>query len=501
MRCKACGGYVPDWANYCPMCGAALCGGEAATGAAAASPDETVAVQGMAAVATAMSSGAEADWCEETARAVEEAEAAREAMASLDAPLVDFDLGAREQTVRTYIYEGYNRAAAARGDEEPAELTRVLPMNEVHGTMPIVVRSHAPEQSEPLRPVPVEETVVWPLATMADAADNQHDEQKHSESHSHKHPIRGILHSMTAHQPKGSCMSTETTIGKGGMTATVSSKGAELQSLKLNGNEYLWQADPAFWGKHAPVLFPIVGSLRNDEATCSQGTCHMARHGLARINEHQLVGVSEDGASVTYEFTDSAETREAFPYRFKFNMTYAITGDNQLTQTFKVTNTGDVDLPFSVGGHPAFNVPAPGAGNEAFEDYALKFTEPWTCNSPKIAEGGLADTEDTYVSVNNTDTVMLERESFANDAIVLDHVPGNTLTLLGTKSGHGVRVDFPGFDYIGVWSTGEAPFVALEPWTGHSTLTTEDDVLEHKRNITVIAPGESDERSFVITLL
>ena len=196
MRCKACGGYVPDWANYCPMCGAALCGGEAATGAAAASPDETVAVQGMAAVATAMSSGTEADWCEETARAVEEAEAAREAMASLDAPLVDFDLGAREQTVRTYIYEGYNRAAAARGDEEPAELTRVLPMNEVHGTMPIVVRSHAPEQSEPLRPVPVEETVVWPLATMADSSDNQHDEQKHSESHSHKHPIRGILHSI-----------------------------------------------------------------------------------------------------------------------------------------------------------------------------------------------------------------------------------------------------------------------------------------------------------------
>ena len=69
------------------------------------------------------------------------------------------------------------------------------------------------------------------------------------------------------------------------------------------------------------------------------------------------MGVSEDGASVTYEFTDSAETREAFPYRFKLNMTYAITGDNQLTQTFKVTNTGDVDLPFSVGGHPAFNVP------------------------------------------------------------------------------------------------------------------------------------------------
>ena len=487
------------------MCGVALQGGEAAMGAAAASPDETVAVPGMVAVATAMASGTEADWCEETARAVEEAEAAREAMASLDAPLADFDLGAREQTVRTYIYESYDRDRVRYmtdpAEDGPADFTRVLPMNEVQGTMPVVVRPHMPEREEPEQPLPVAKTTVWSLASMAEPADEGGVDEDPSDSQDHKHPIRGILHSMTAHQPKGSCMSTETTISKGGMTATVSSKGAELQSLKLNGNEYLWQADPAFWGKHAPVLFPIVGSLRNNEATCSQGACHMARHGLARINEHQLVGVSEDGASVTYEFCDTAETREAYPYRFKLNMTYAITGDNQLTQTFKVTNTGDVDLPFSVGGHPAFNVPAPGAGDEVFEDYALKFAEPWTCNSPKIAEGGLADEDDAYVSVDNTDTVMLTRESFANDAIVLDHVPGNTLTLLGTKSGHGVRVDFPGFDYIGVWSMGEAPFVALEPWTGHSTLTTEDDVLEHKRNITVIAPGESDERSFVITLL
>ena len=299
-------------------------------------------------------------------------------------------------------------------------------------------------------------------------------------------------------------MSQITTISKGGLTASVDSMGAQLTSLNLDGREYLWQADPAFWGKHAPILFPIVGSIRNDEATCSQGTCHMPRHGLARINEHKLVGVSEDGSSVTYEFTDNAETLAAYPYHFKLNMTYAITGPATLTQTFTVTNTGDVDLPFSVGGHPAFNVPAPGAAEEgeAFEDYELKFTKPWSCTSPKIAEGGLATYEDSYVSVDNTDTVPLTHDSFKFDAIVLDHVPDNTLTLLGTKSGRGVKVEFPGFNYIGVWSPSNgAPFVALEPWTGHATLTSEDDVLEHKRDITILAPGAVDERSFTITLL
>ena len=120
---------------------------------------------------------------------------------------------------------------------------------------------------------------------------------------------------------------SNTTISKGGLSATISSKGAELTSLALDGREYLWQADPTFWGKHAPVLFPIVGSLRGDEAESAQGTCRMPRHGLARINEHRVAGVAEDGSAVTFEFTSSPETLEAYPYEFKLNMTYAITGE------------------------------------------------------------------------------------------------------------------------------------------------------------------------------
>ena len=122
-------------------------------------------------------------------------------------------------------------------------------------------------------------------------------------------------------------MSTVTTIKRGGLTAAIDSMGAQLTSLALNGNEYLWQGDPAFWGKHAPILFPIVGSLRNNTATSAAGTCEMPRHGLARIVEHKLVEVSEDGSSVTYEITDTPESPQAFPFHFKLNMTYALTSD------------------------------------------------------------------------------------------------------------------------------------------------------------------------------
>lgn len=296
-------------------------------------------------------------------------------------------------------------------------------------------------------------------------------------------------------------MSTITTIERDGLVARIDSMGAQLCSLSANGREYLWQADPAFWGRHAPVLFPIVGSLRSDTAVSAQGPCHMGRHGLARIYEHRLLDISEDGARATYEFASSDKTRASYPYRFKLNMTYALTGPASLTQTFKVINTGEVDLPFSVGGHPAFNIPAPGAADEAFEDYEFRFAEAWTAHCPKIVAGGLADPEDTFTPLTDADTLALTRDCFAYDTMIFDHVPRNTISLVGTTSGHGVQVDFPGFDYLGVWSAPGAPFVALEPWTGHATYTTEDDVLEHKEGITILAPGRVDERSFTITLL
>ena len=330
----------------------------------------------------------------------------------------------------------------------------------------------------------------------------------------------------------------------GRLTAAIDPMGAQLLSLQLDGREYLWQGDPRFWARRAPVLFPIVGSLRDGRAESAQGPCVMGRHGIARNYEHAVVDRAADGSSVTFELRDSAETRAAYPYSFKLNMTYAITGEATLSQTFRVTNTGDATLPFCVGGHPAFNVPVgaspqsacavegepcgeanaaaveacgesgethggsdaactplSAAAAETFEDYVLKFARPWSCTLPVIGEDGLMSWDNAFECPQGSDTVALTHASFAHDALMFTDVPDSVLTLLGTKTGHGVRVEFPGFPYIGVWSAAnDAPFVALEPWSGHTTAHDEDDVFEHKAGMTLLAPGETNERTFHLTL-
>ena len=312
----------------------------------------------------------------------------------------------------------------------------------------------------------------------------------------------------------------------GRLSVAVDPMGAQLLSLQLDGCEYLWQGDPRFWARRAPVLFPVVGSLRDGRAESAQGPCVMGRHGIARNYEHAVVDRAADGSSVTFELRDSAETRAAYPYSFKLNMTYVITGEATLSQTFRVTNTGDATLPFCVGGHPAFNVPVgaspqgacaaegepcggsdaarvplSAAAGEAFEDYVLKFVRPWSCTLPVIGEDGLMSWDNAFECPQGSDTVALTHASFAHDVLMFTDVPDSVLTLLGTKTGHGVRVEFPGFPYIGVWSAAnDAPFVALEPWSGHTTAHDEDDVFERKAGMTLLAPGETSERTFSITL-
>ena len=289
-------------------------------------------------------------------------------------------------------------------------------------------------------------------------------------------------------------MSELITIGLDNMQASIDTAGAQLMSLKMDGGEYLWQRDPKWWPRCAPVLFPIVGNIRDDRADSAQGEIRFGRHGLARNYEFEVTEATE--SLVTLSLCSNDDTRSKFPYDFRLDMTYAL-ADGALEQRFTVTNTGDVTLPFVVGGHPAFNVPAPGCEDEDFSDYALRFAEAWSYASPTInTTTGLIDYQTRFSLLEDSDTLPITHRLFDVDILIFEDVPQRTVTLSG-PSGHGMRVDFEGFDYLGVWSAAnDAPFVALEPWRGTATGTDEDDQFEHKRGMDFLEPGETAEYAF-----
>src|SRR4051812_13432833 len=204
------------------------------------------------------------------------------------------------------------------------------------------------------------------------------------------------------------------TIENQALRIAVSSKGAELDSIydKRSRLEYLWNAEPAFWAKKSPILFPIVGTLKKDSYRYKNEEYHLSRHGFAREKEFQLASQSAD----TLKFLLSAdeETAKRYPFNFNFYITYKITGDS-LGVTYEVQNTGDDSMYFSVGGHPAFRIPlVPGT---TYEDYYLEFEKEENAGRWPISADGLIEAQPVDL-LQHTKLLPLKKELFLKDALV-----------------------------------------------------------------------------------
>jgi galactose mutarotase-like enzyme len=274
--------------------------------------------------------------------------------------------------------------------------------------------------------------------------------------------------------------------------------GAQLNSLSKEGREYLWQGDANYWAGQAPVCFPIVGVLPDGKAKAFGKECEMKRHGVARINPFEIFEQHKN--SVTFVQKSSEQTKKQFPFDYELKIKYTIVGDT-VTNEYIITNTGEDKLPFVIGGHPAFNCPVD--DNECFEDYKVIFDKPIKnpCLRPDH-QSGLVDQSKTYDVMNGGDTLEMSHDLFEeNDALIFENCASKSATLIG-KNGRGIRIDFQDMNNLLVWSAvGGAPFVALEPWTGISNCLDEDEILENKRGMTILAPDETVSFKFKITMI
>lgn len=286
----------------------------------------------------------------------------------------------------------------------------------------------------------------------------------------------------------------EYTIENGIIKVTVSTHGAEIQSIvgKHLGNEYIWQADPAVWGRHAPVLFPIVGRLKNDSYTYKGKKYEMHQHGFARDMEFALEEQTED--KLTFLLTDNEETRKIYPFKFEFRVSYELL-NNMVKESFKVTNKSEGEMIFGVGGHPGFALPVNDQVKK--DDFYLQVTPA----KPRVQvplEGAYLNWKKRSLAPTGT-LITIDDELFKNDAMVLVmRRPNNKFSIRTDTSRFHVNVRTDSAPYVGVWS--QYPncgnYVCIEPWWGIADLTDADGDLEHKQGMNKLEAGEEFEACF-----
>ena len=276
-------------------------------------------------------------------------------------------------------------------------------------------------------------------------------------------------------------------------------KGAELRSLNIGGKELMWRADPAFWGKSSPVLFPMIGNLRGGKTLIGGQEYHITKHGFAR---DYTFGVDEQSdTKAVFSFCANDETKKSFPFDFRLELEYLLGDNGSLTINYRITNFSDVPMPFCLGAHPAFACPNE-EGSE-FSDYKLVFERPETVHSPVMdLDTRMWGDSDRVSRLENSAEFDLAYPLFDNDCVYFDTIKSKSVSLVSKKTGNGVRVEWSGFETLGVWTPDHknAPFVCIEPWCGCDDYDTDDGVFEHKRGIqTADANGGQKIYSVIIS--
>jgi galactose mutarotase-like enzyme len=281
-----------------------------------------------------------------------------------------------------------------------------------------------------------------------------------------------------------------TTITNSILTATINHKGAELISLKncKSNREYIWEGNPEYWSKHSPILFPIVGTLKNNYYLYNGKKHELTRHGFARDLNFNIINIEVN--KVVFSLKFNVTTLENYPFKFELQVIYS-QNNTELLIEYRVLNSGTETMPFSIGGHPAF------ALNEEFENYSLQFETNENLTSYQL-ENDLLSEKTKSIPLKNR-VLPLSHSLFENDALIFKSLKSkqiqiveNNIPILNFK-----YKDFPNF---GIWTKDRAPFICLEPWFGYSdTMNCNGKILE-KEGIQLLEQNGTFECCFSIEI-
>jgi galactose mutarotase-like enzyme len=269
------------------------------------------------------------------------------------------------------------------------------------------------------------------------------------------------------------------------------SKGAELTRVlnKETGRDILWDANPAFWGKTSPVLFPIVGALKDDTYFYNGEFYSLPRHGFARDREFTVEEAGKD--KVVFLLKDDGASRLVYPFAFEFRIVYNI-NSSVLSCTYEITNPSDTDLYASVGGHPAFKVDT--AHGLDYADYYLEFDKDEELRYFPLVDNAIGEASEILPLQNGR--LPLSYELFYKDALVIKDLKSDVIRLRNCKTEGGIDFHFEGFPFFGIWAAKDADFVCLEPWCGVADGVNHNQELSTKEGIKKLEAGGVFERSW-----
>lgn len=276
----------------------------------------------------------------------------------------------------------------------------------------------------------------------------------------------------------------------------IAALGAELTRItdRRTGEEYLWEADPAYWKRHSPILFPNVGKHYQNQLRVNGQTYRTAQHGFARDRTFEVEALSPTSAS--FALRSDADTLRCYPFAFELRAGYALE-NRTLRVTWSVANPDSAPMYFTIGGHPAFRF-APGARKS---DYFLCFPG---CDSLQYIlldpASGTALPGDRHQLILEDHRLPLSEALFEKDALVFDGTQIEEVWLCRADGAPRVGMRCPGFPNYGIWSVKDAPFVCLEPWMGRCDDVGFSGDISQKPGIIRLAGGQTFEASYEIVI-
>lgn len=287
------------------------------------------------------------------------------------------------------------------------------------------------------------------------------------------------------------------------LTITINPLGAELTSVidRASDYEFMWQADDDFWGRHAPVLFPIVGRLKDNQYQYSGETYNMTQHGFARDSEFEVVETT--GSTTLFCLKSSEATKENYPFDFELYIQYTLNRKNVVTKYKIVNPSTEEEMYYAIGGHPAFNMSQKedASGDLEFDQVTVEIKpHAEITHLPLTADGLIADSK---AEQQVPGEMKITHETFYNDALVYKIDEGKAIELKDKANNVQINILTSNLPYVGIWSPSpvRGGFVCIEPWAGIADTENTSGNYNEKVGINHLEPAAHQTHEYCMMFL